>query len=431
MPKTEFPKGEIMYIKRKIEDATIKTSNTFPVLLLTGPRQSGKTTLMEKLSDGSRKYVTLDDPADRLFARQEPQAFIERYSPPVIIDEIQYAPELLSYIKIAVDKNKQSGSFWLTGSQMFHMMKNVSESLAGRVGILNLFGLSGNEITGNLFDEYTADKNELTRRMDIAKPVTLTELFERIHRGGMPRLYEQTDVDLGKYFSSYVQTYISRDIRDLTQVADELAFYRFICIVAARTGSMVNYDALAKEAEISAPTAKQWLSILVSSGIVILIRPYHNNALKRVVKSSRMYFMDTGLAAHLTRWGSAAVLESGAMAGVFFETYVVSEIYKSFINQGKEPPLFFYRDSNTKEIDLIIWRDGVLHPIEIKKSSNPSGVARHFSVLNPVADEKNFDEMSKHLKMEIGAGSVICLANNLRPVLGSDGDNWVVPAWLV
>jgi Predicted ATPase (AAA+ superfamily) len=207
-----------------------------------------------------------------------------------------------------------------------------------------------------------------------------------------------------------------------------LIFYKFLCIAAARTGSMVNYDTLAKEAEISAPTAKQWLSVLVSSGIVILIEPYHNNALKRVVKSSRMYFMDTGLAAHLTKWSSSAVLESGAMAGEFFETYVVSEIYKSFANVGKRPPLYYYRDSNTKEIDLIIWQDGTLYPIEIKKSSNPVGATKNFRVLNPVTDETNFDELSKHLKMEIGTGNVICLANNLRPI---DSKNWTVPVWLI
>lgn len=417
-----------MYIKRKIEDTVLNISGTFPVLLLTGPRQSGKTTLLNKLCESSRKYVTLDDPADRLFARKEPVAFLERYSPPVIIDEIQYAPELFPYIKMYVDQRKKSGDFWLTGSQMFHMMKNVSESLAGRVGIINLFGLSNSEITGTLFDHYTTDKDVLIKRINTAKPMTLTQVFERIFKGGMPRIYEQPDVNHEKYYSSYVQTYLSRDVRELTQVADELAFYRFLCIAAARTGTMVNYDALAKEAEISAPTAKQWLSVLVSSGIVILIEPYHNNALKRVVKSTRMYFMDTGLTAYLTKWSSPEVLESGAMAGKFFETFVVSEIYKSFVNVGKRPPLYYYRDSNAKEIDLILWQDGTLYPIEIKKSSNPEGATKNFRALNPVTNENNFDELSKHLKMEIGTGNVICLANNLRPI---DSKNWMVPVWLI
>ena len=417
-----------MYIKRKIEDTILNISSTFPVLMLTGPRQSGKTTLLERLSATHRKYVTLDDPEDRLFAKNEPVSFLERYSPPVIIDEIQYAPELFPYIKMYVDRHKNSGDFWLTGSQMFHMMKNVSESLAGRVGIVNLFGLSNNEIFGTLFDQYTTEKDELLKRIQIAKPMTLPDVFERIFKGGMPRIYEQPNVNQEEYYSSYVQTYLSRDIKELTQVADELAFYKFLCVAAAHTGTMVNYDALAKEVEISAPTAKQWLSVLVSSGIVILIEPYHNNALKRVLKSSRMYFLDTGLAAYLTKWSSPDVLESGAMAGTFFETYVVSEIYKSFVNVGKKPPLYYYRDSNTKEIDLIIWQDGTLYPIEIKKSSNPVGATKNFSVLNPVTDETNFDELSKHLKMKVGTGNVICLTNNLRPI---DGKNRAVPVWLI
>lgn len=417
-----------MYITRKIESTVQNISQTFPVLMLTGPRQSGKTTMLNRLRVEGRKYVSLDDPNDRLFAKTEPSAFLERYSPPVIIDEIQYAPEILPYIKIYVDKHKTNGDFWLTGSQMFHMMKNVSESLAGRVGIMNLFGLSNNEIAGTLFGAFTTDKSELLKRLESARPMILPEVFERIHTGSMPRVYEQPGVNLDEYYSSYVQTYLSRDVRELTQVADELKFYRFLCIAAARTGSLVNYEALAKEAEISAPTAKQWLSVLVSSGVVILIEPYHNNALKRVVKSPRMYFLDTGLAAHLTRWQNAAVLENGAMAGAFFETYAVSEIYKSFVNVGRKPPLYYYRDSNTKEIDLIIWQDGTLYPIEIKKSANPTGATKHFSVLNPVTKDSSFDELSRHLKMEIGPGCVVCLANDLRPI---DRKNWNVPVWLI
>jgi predicted AAA+ superfamily ATPase len=417
-----------VYISRKIEATVQRISQTFPVLMLTGPRQSGKTTLLNHLSEDGRKYVSLDDPNNRLFAKTEPSAFLERYSPPVTIDEIQYAPEILPFIKIYVDKYKMNGDFWLTGSQMFHMMKNVSESLAGRVGIVNLFGLSNSEITGTLFDSFTTDKDILMKRLDCANRMTLPEVFERIHLGGMPRVYEQRGLDLDEYYSSYVQTYLSRDVRELTQVADELAFYRFLCIAAARTSTLVNYDALAKETEISAPTAKQWLSVLVSSGVVILIEPYHNNALKRVVKAPKMYFLDTGLAAHLTKWQNAAVLENGAMAGAFFETYAVSEIYKSFVNMGKRPPLFYYRDSNTKEIDLIIWQNGTLCPIEIKKSANPTGATKHFTVLNPVADDRNFDEMTRQLKMEIGPGCVICLANDLRPI---DRKNWSVPVWLI
>ena len=417
-----------MYITRKIEDSVINISKTFPVLMVTGPRQSGKTTLLSRLRDEGRKYVSLDDPDDRLFAKTEPTAFLERYSPPVIIDEIQYAPEILPYIKIHVDKHKSNGDFWLTGSQPFHLMKNVSESLAGRVGIMNLFGLSNSEITGTLFGAFTTDKDALSGRLETAARMSLPQIFERIHTGGMPRVYEQPELNRNEYYSSYVQSYLSRDIRELTQVVDELAFYRFLCIAAARTGSLVNYETLAKEAEISAPTAKHWLSLLVTSGVAILIEPYYNNALKRVVKSPRMYFIDTGLAAHLTRWQSAAVLESGAMAGAFFETYVVSEIYKSFVNTGRRPPLYYYRDNNTKEIALIIWQDGTVYPIEIKKSANPTGATKHFKVLNPVEDSSNYDELSQHLKTKIGPGCVVCLCNDLRPL---DGTNWSVPVWLI
>jgi len=420
-----------MYIKRKIQETISHISSTLPVLLLTGPRQAGKTTLLKHVSEGKRKYVTLDDPADRLFAKEEPQAFLERYSPPIIIDEIQYAPEILPYIKIYVDKYKENGSFWLTGSQMFHMMQGVSESLAGRVGIVNLFGLAGSEIDGYLFDAFSTDKDELLRRMGIAAPMSLPQVFERIFRGGMPRVHEEPKINLHNYFTSYIQTYISRDIRELAQVADELSFYRFLRAVAARTGQPVIYENLANETEISVPTAKQWLSVLVSSGIIILVEPYFNNALKRVVKTPKAYFMDTGLAAHLTRWPSPEVLEAGAMAGAFFETYVVSEIYKSFINTGQEPPLFYFRDKNAREIDLIIWRGGSLFPIEIKKSSNPTGATKHFGALDPVTDEKNFCDLSKHLKMNIGTGCVICLTNNMRPISGSKGENWTVPAWLI
>ncbi|MDR2133345.1 MAG: ATP-binding protein [Clostridiales Family XIII bacterium] len=417
-----------MYIKRKAEETVLKIARAFPVLLLTGPRQSGKTTLLSRLSETRRSYVTLDDPEDRLFAKREPSVFLERHSPPVTIDEIQYAPELLPYIKIYVDRHKNNGDFWLTGSRMFHTMKNVSESLAGRVGIVNLFGLSGGEISGNRFDAYSTDKDVLLERMKTAKPMTLPELFARIHRGGMPRLYEQPDMDANDYFSSYLQTYISRDIRDLTQVADELAFYRFLRIAAARTGSMVNYDALAREAEISAPTAKQWLSVLISSGLVALLEPYHVNAPKRTVKAPRMYFLDTGIAAHLTRWSDPRVLESGAMAGAFFETYVFSEIYKSFVNMGQTPPLYYYRDSNGREIDLIIRKDGALYPIEIKKNANPVGATKHFGAPAAFKSGGGPGETPPAFKPSMGTGNVICLTNEPRPIAGG---HWTAPVWLI
>lgn len=420
-----------MYYKRTIEDAVRNVSETFPVLLVSGPRQVGKTTLLLNLAEPERKRVSLDNPTIRAFAKTEPELFLQRYAPPVLIDEVQYAPELFPYIKIFVDKNKRSGDFWLTGSQMFSMMKNVTETLAGRVGIIPMLGLSNSEIRGNYLQPFRVDVPELMNRINSINPMDLGEVFERIYKGSMPRLYEVEDVNQELYFESYLETYISRDIRNLEQVGDETAYINFIKIVAARTATNVNYESLAVEAGISAPTAKRWLSILVSSGIVLLVQPYSNNALKRVIKSPRMYFADTGICAHLMGWSSPAVLENSAMSGAFFETWVVSEIYKSYLNAGKRPPLYFYRDSNKKEIDLIIYQDGTVYPIEIKKSSSPKNAIKNFSVLSPIEkDYGNEEEFSgvSGIKTAIGTGAVICLSSDLIPI---DGKNWYIPVWLI
>lgn len=418
-----------MYYERTIEATVRNVSATFPVLLLTGPRQVGKSTLLEKLAEPERKRVSLDNPTIRTLAQTDPELFLQRYAPPVLIDEVQYAPQLFPYIKIIVDQRKRPGDFWLTGSQMFRMMKNVTESLAGRAGIVPMLGLSSAEIDGRHPGAFEVDVPKLTERLAAAKPKTVTEVFERIYKGSMPRLYEVEDVNRELYFESYLDTYLSRDIRDLEQVADETAYLNFIRVVAARTATNVNYEALAQEVGVSAPTAKKWLSILVSCGIVALIEPYSNNALKRVIKAPRMYFLDTGLCAHLMGWGSAEVLENSAMSGAFFETWVVSEVYKSYLNAGKRPPLYFYRDSNKKEIDLIIWQNGVVYPIEIKKSAAPQNATKHFSVLKPIEREPETDAFgAAHLKTAIGTGAVVCLASDLLPI---DRKNWYVPAWCI
>ena len=399
--------------------------------MLTGPRQIGKTTLLSKMADGNRKIVSLDNPTIRALAKGEPELFLQRYAPPVMIDEVQYAPVLFDYIKVFVDKHKQSGDFWLTGSQTFHLMKRVTESLAGRVGIARMLGLSNGEILGSHFPAFTVEPQELVRRMGEVSPMNINEIFARIFKGSMPRLYEADNVNRDEYFESYLETYISRDIRNLSQVADEMTFLRFIGIVAARTATNVNYDVLANEAGISATTAKQWLSVLVSSGLVALIPPFSNNALKRVIKAPRMYFLDTGLCSYITRWPSAEVLERSAMDGAFFETWVVSEIYKSYINNGKRPPLYFYRDSNKKEIDIIIYMGDIVNPIEIKKGAAPKDAVKNFSVLKPIEnepDEEGAFSGAAHLKTKIGAGAVICMPSDIMPI---DKNNWYVPAWII
>jgi len=417
-----------LYFNRAIENKVIETSKSFPVILLTGPRQVGKTTLLQRLGGDSRNYVTLDDPDARYIAKSDPAMFLQRYEPPVTIDEIQYAPEILPYIKMSVDRSRRNGDYWLTGSQIFHTMKNVSESLAGRVGILNLLGLSNSEINGTLSEVFTTSPSRLMARLKEVPAMGLNDVYRRIFRGSSPALYVDKDINLETFYSSYISTYLQRDIRDLAQVADEMAFYNFMACAAARTSRPVIYEELAKDAGITAPTAKKWLSILVSSHIVVLVQPYHNNVLKRVVKTPVMHFLDTGLCAYLLKWGNAEILERGAMSGAFFESWVFAEIYKSYLNAAKEPPVFYYRDKDQKEIDLLLLQNGVLYPIEIKKAASPgSESVKHFKVLSPVTEPERFGALDQY-KLEIGEGAVICMANDLVPV---DKKNWYVPAWLI
>lgn len=422
------------YIKRAAEDRIVQVSKMFPVLLLTGPRQVGKTTLLQRLAEEQkeagveRKYVTLDDPDARYLAKRDPGLFLQRYSPPVLIDEIQYATELFPHIKMYADRSKKKGDFWLTGSQSFRLMKNVSESLAGRVGIMNLPGLSDAEIYQMPSEPFTTDTGRLMNRLSVAKPRGLNEIYQRIFKGSMPELYADENVDWETYYRSYTDTYLQRDIRDLAQVADEMQFYNFMTIVAAHTSRPLIYGELAGLAGVSAPTAKKWLSILVSSHMIALVQPYHNNALKRVVKMPLLHFLDTGLAAYLLKWGNPEALEKGAMSGAIFESYVFSEIYKSYLNAGKEPPIFYYRDKDQKEIDLLICQNGVLSPIEIKKAASPGKTAvKNFQVLDRVCEADTFGGLET-LKVEIGTGSVICMAADLLPV---DEKNWYVPVWLI
>jgi len=418
-----------VYIKRALEDTVRKASATFPVMLVTGPRQVGKSTMLERLAEPNRKIVTLDDPDIRYLAKSDPALFLQRYTPPVLIDEIQYAAaELFPYIKMAVDKSKRNGDFWITGSQAFVMMQNVSESLAGRVGIINLLGLSTSEINAVSSEVFTTDSKRLMKRVEEAKKFDLNGLYSRIFKGSMPKLYADDNVDLEMYYRSYIDSYLKRDIKDLTQVADEMAFYNFMTIVAARTAKPVIYDEIARECGISSPTAKKWLSILKTSHIIALVQPYSNNLLKRVTKMPLLHFLDTGLCAHLLKWGNPEALERGAMSGAFFESYVFSEIYKSYLNAGKEPPIYYYRDKDKKEIDLLIYENGTLYPIEIKKSASPGKDAiKHFGVLKPVTEPEKFGELSQ-TKMKIGNGAVVCMANDLLPI---DAKNWYVPVWII
>lgn len=404
-----------MYIERALEKRILDADKQFRALIVTGPRQVGKTTILKHLADEHREYITLDDPVERELAVREPALFMERHKPPVIIDEIQYAPNLLPYIKMHVDSHGGKGDFWLTGSQKFHMMKNVSESLAGRIAVIEMHGLSQNEIDGYKSDAFVCDHDIMSERFKIRKPQSLESIYERIYKGSMPETYAG-DYNRDEFYSGYVNTYLERDIKALTQVADELDFLRFMTACAARTSEMVNYADIAKDVGISAPTAKKWLSVLVSSGIVTLIQPYFNNALKRAIKSPNMYFMDTGLAVYLTRWDGAKTLEASAISGKIFETYVVGEILKSYHNAGKEPPIYYYRDTDGKEVDIVLEYNGTIYPVEIKKTGNPGKDA-----------VKNFNVLANSGK-PVGEGALICLYGKVMPI---DTSNWSVPVWLI
>ena len=293
---------------------------------------------------------------------------------------------------------------------------------------MNLLGLSGNEIDKVGSEPFTTSPHRLLSRMGMVRKKELHEVFNRIFFGSMPALYATEGIDRETFYASYVNTYLQRDIRDLTQVADEMKFLSFMTAVAARTARPVVYGELARDADISAPTAKQWLSVLHSFHIIALVQPYSNNVLKRVVKNPLLHFLDLGLCAYLLKWGSGMTLEKSMMAGPFFESWVFSEIYKSYLNAGKEPPLYYYRDKDQREIDLLIIQDGTLCPVEVKKSANPGRDAlRHFKVLEPAIGPGG-PGSPQQFKMEIGEGSVICMADDLLPL---DERNWCVPAWLV
>lgn len=404
------------YITRNLESVVIQATKEYPVVLVTGPRQVGKTTMLQKLMEGTnRGYVTLDDLNERNIAKTDPELFLQLHNPPVLIDEVQYAPELFTYIKMNVDKNHEPGAFWLTGSQVFKLMRGVQESLAGRVAVLSLTSLSQAEIFGGEMEPFTIEMEALAARKG-RKEVDTRGIFERIYKGSMPAIVSGANSNGQIFYSSYLSTYIERDVKELSDAIDSLKFFRFITAVAARCGQMLNVAEIARDADINQTQAKNWLGILETLGIIFYLHPYSNNLLKRLVKTPKLYFYDTGLVCYLTKWSSAETLESGAMNGAILENYVVAEIMKTYLNCGREPYLYYYRDKDAKEIDIILEHDGVLNPIEIKKTSNPgTELIKVFDLL-----DKSSTPRSK--------GAVICMKPGLSAM---DRDNYIVPVWMI
>jgi len=405
------------YIRRSLEKIVLQVTKEYPVVLLSGPRQVGKTTMLKKLMEGTeRNYVSLDDLQERELARTDPELFLQLHKPPILIDEVQYAPELFPYIKIIVDKEQKKGDFWLTGSQVFSLMRGVQESLAGRVALLSLSSLSQAEAYGGEEEMFTLNTESLLSRKKGRKLADAEEIFKRIFKGSMPAIVSEDISSPGIFYNSYLSTYIERDVKSLSDAIDSLKFLRFITALAARCSQMLNISELARDAELNQKQVKDWLGILETLGILFYLYPYSNNLLKRLVKTPKVYFYDTGLVAYLTKWSSPETLASGAMSGAILENYVVSEIRKTYLNHGKEAFMYYYRDKDAKEIDLVLEQDGELHPIEIKKSANPaSEILRVF----PVLDKSS---------LKRGNGAVICLKTDLSAF---NKENYIVPVWMI
>ncbi|MBO5004994.1 MAG: ATP-binding protein [Clostridia bacterium] len=414
------------YKTRTIETCLNSLIGNCPVIMITGPRQVGKTTLLSHLKATSKEkinFVSLDNLLLRSQAIEDPELFLRNYETPLIIDEFQYAPELLSYIKIQVDKARQNELFgdredvgtlyYLTGSQIFQTMENVSESLAGRIGILDLYGFSERELEDLEETIFIPDINLLKNKKRVKTKLT-SEIFEKIINGSYPEVNNNNGRNREQFYEDYIRTYIERDVRQLINIKDENKFVKFISSVAARTAQEYNAFDIANDIGIDSKTVDEWISILKNTNLIYMLQAYSNNNVQKAIKRPKIYFMDTGLACYLTGYISSTTLERSAYNGAIFETYIISEIVKSYTNNGKSPKsrLYYYRDTNQKEIDLLVFYDNKVYPVEIKKSANPGKTAL-----------KNFDIVNK-FGVDIGNGVVLCM---MEDILAIDENNFYVP----
>ena len=406
------------YLTRSLERKFLHMSSFFKAVLVTGARQVGKTTLLKHLAQGQgRTYVTMDNAMARTLAQTDPLLFFQTYQPPIIIDEIQKAPELFEQIKIMCDESEERGRFWLTGSQQYQMMKNIRETLAGRVGILELYSLSKNEVEGRSFpNELDFSRECLLARQPFVPKNNIVDIYEHIWRGGMPdALFADTE-QRQEYFNSYIETYLMRDVSEAGKITDTVRFRKFLNACAALIAEQVNFKTLADAAEISQPTAKEWLRLLQGLGIICLLPPYANNELKRLVKTPKLYFCDTGLCAYLSMWLTRDTLMNGAASGHYFENYVVMELFKNYAYAPSKANLSYYRDANAKEIDVFVEENGVIHPLEIKKSASPDR-----------RETKKYELLDK-VGLARGSGGIVCMCEEVIPI---DEKNCFIPCNLI
>lgn len=404
----------MQYIKRAMERKFLRMDSFFKAVLVTGARQVGKTTMLKHLAaEQNRTYVSMDNTMARSLAKSDPVLFFQTYKPPIIIDEIQKAPELFEQIKIMCDESEERGLFWLTGSQQYNMMKNIRETMAGRIGILELYSLSKSETEELIFpNELDFSLDCLLARQPLVKKNDIVDVFDYIWRGGMPDAVRADAEQRQEYFNSYIETYLMRDVSEEGGITDSVRFRKFMNACAALTAQQVNYKTLADAAEISQPTAKEWLRLLQGLGIVYLLQPYANNELKRLTKTPKLYFCDTGLCAYLSMWLTRDTLMNGAASGHYFENYVVIELLKNYAYASSKAYLTYYRDSNAKEIDVFVEENGVIHPLEIKKSANPDR-----------REIKKYEVLDK-VKAQRGSGGIVCMCEEVIPI---DDRNCFIP----
>lgn len=406
------------YIHRSLERKVKKMNESFKVIMVTGARQVGKTTMLKHLAEGSdRTYVSMDDADLRELAENDSKLFFQIYQPPILIDEVQKAPALFEQIKIMSDESDERGRFWLTGSQSKKLMKQAGDSLAGRIGVLKMYSLSAKEIAGNaddIFEDFSA--GSMMQRSKNYPKNNILDIYTRIWEGGMPDILSMDNEMRREYWNSYIEAYLMRDAVDDNGIKDTEGFRKFLRACAAFSGNLLNYNDLGNAAEISGVTAREWIKVLQSMGIIYLLEPFHSNELKRMVKTPKLYFCDTGLCAFLSSWTSRDTLMNGAASGHYLENYVVMEMLRNSVYGEKDAKLNYYRDTNQKEIDLVIDSDGILHPFEIKRAASPDK--------KPI---KSFSLLAKSGRT-IGSGGIICMAEKPLPI---DEMNNLIPANLI